>query len=156
MNDVLINEKLSIGYTSLYEKSTLDTSSNKFCSGLLSYKRPDSPRDFSFGDFDREVKNNDNNHQYLYKKSSLRKYLVGGITEESSILPNDGDNDCLICYDERGMAPIVSCSLCLKFVHYKCYKKFTKKNKFYTMKCVQCGTRSLQFTKKCWQSWCCF
>ena len=36
------------------------------------------------------------------------------------------------------------------------YKKFTEKNSYYTMKCIQCDTRSLHFSKKWWQSWCCF
>ena len=81
---------------------------------------------------------------------------MGGISEESVVLPNNSDNDCLICYDRKGSKPVVICSLCSKFVHYKCHKQFTEKNSYYTMKCIQCDTRSLHFSKKWWQSWCCF
>jgi hypothetical protein len=88
----------------------------------------------------------DRNDSELYDKNSLHKYLIGG----------DMDNDCLVCYDPKGIMPIVTCNLCSKFIHYKCYKKFTKKNSYYTMKCIQCNTRSLQFSKQCWQCWCCF
>ena len=163
MNDVLINNDHILPeytcqstFSSLTEKCNLDPSSCEFCGDVVCYNTCKDSQNFSFGNFRGELKKDDNNYQKLYKKDSLRKYLIGGITEESQISLNDSDNECLICYDEKGLAPIVHCSLCSKFVHYKCYKKFTKKNKFYTMKCVQCGTRSLQFTKKCWQSWCCF
>lgn len=165
MNDVLIkNEHTLSEYTcpKLSDNFCLDNSSCGFCSDVICY---DTCKNFSFDDFSGEVKKstdavvqniNDKNYKQLYKKNSLRKYLMGGISEESVILPNNSDNDCLICYDRKGTKPFVVCSLCSKFVHYKCYKKFTEKNNYYTMKCIQCDTRSLQFSKKWWQSWCCF
>lgn len=139
MNDVLIkNETCPI----LSDNFSLDNSSCDFRSNVC---------------HDTVVQNiNDKNNKQLYKKNSLRKYLMGGISEESVVLPNNSDNDCLICYDSKGSKPVVICSLCSKFVHYKCYKKFTEKNSYYTMKCIQCNTRSLHFSKKWWQSWCCF
>ena len=63
--------------------------------------------------------------------------------------------ECIICYDVT-WGPIVTCNLCSNYSHYKCYKQFTKKNNFYRMKCVHCGTRSLNFHKRWWHLWCCF
>jgi len=102
---------------------------------------------------DEYRKNNDKNNDKIYKKNSLRNYLIGDSLNEDDI---SRDDDCLICYDVRGLSPIVKCSICSKFVHYKCYKNFSKKNSYYKMKCIQCGTRSLKFTKKWWQCWKCW
>ena len=154
MNDVLIKNENTVS-----DNSTCGLCCDVNCSNTCD--------NFSYCSFYGEVKKGSNNVDYcrqnndrinanIYNKNSLRKYLMGNISEESVVLPNNSDNDCLICYDERGVKPVVICSLCSKFVHYKCYKKFTEKNSYYTMKCIQCGTRSLQFSKKWWQWWCCF
>lgn len=133
----------------------LDISSCEFCGDLSCYNKVVSNVNGGSCYKRDNTRNSIENDSKIYKKSSLRKYLVGGVSEESEVLYNN-DNDCLICYDMKDCKPIVVCSLCSKFCHYKCYKKFTKKNNFYAMKCIQCGTRSLQFKKSWWQFWCCF
>lgn len=136
MDDVLI-EKINI--------NSFDNSFNDVCSDVCSGVCLDVCSDF--------VCYNDKKDKELHNNNSLRKYLIGD-TEENSILRVD--HECLICYDSMGLSPIVKCGICSKFVHYECYKIFSTKNNYYKMKCVQCGTRSLQFTKKWWQCWCCF
>ena len=65
-------------------------------------------------------------------------------------------DECLICYEKvkKDMSK-VTCKLCNKIVHYKCYKKFIEKNKNYQNKCFQCSTNSLKFNIKYWWN-CCF
>jgi hypothetical protein len=154
MNDVLIKKE-----EELFEKFSLDPSSCEFCGDFICYNNCNDSPNFSVGevkniisDVDEYRKNYDKNNHKIYSKNSLRNYLMGD-TSNDGILRMD---DCLICYDVRGLSPIVKCSLCSKFVHYKCYKIFSKKNSYYKMKCIQCETRSLQFTKKWWQCWQCW
>ena len=47
-------------------------------------------------------------------------------------------DECLICYEKvkKDMSK-VTCNLCDKIVHYKCYKIFIEKNKNYEDKCFQ-------------------
>lgn len=166
MNDVLIkNEHQNNENNNKYNNNNnnnftnnicLDISSCEFCGDLLCYNKSSSTVVVGGCCDGGNSGNSIENDSKIYKKSSLIKYLIGGISEESEVLYNNDDNDCLICYDIKDCKPIVVCSLCSKFCHYKCYKKFTKKNNFYAMKCIQCGTRSLQFKKSWWQFWCCF
>jgi len=81
--------------------------------------------------------------------NELRKFLI------DKSIHIDPNLECIICF-EKNKYPIVTCSLCSNYSHYTCYKKFTKKNGFYKMKCVHCGTRSVQFRKKWWQAWWCY
>ncbi len=91
-----------------------------------------------------------------YKKMDSSSNFLYDLSDLPGLVPEVTIPECLICYDSRGLKPIIVCRLCSKFVHYKCYQKFIKKNNYYAMKCIQCDTRSLQFKKKWWQSWCCF
>ena len=59
-------------------------------------------------------------------------------------------DECLVCFDEfKWYHTEVVCCLCNNKVHYKCYKKFIKKNINYTNKCFHCGTKSIYFNKPC-------
>jgi len=96
--------------------------------------------------YEKPVKNN-------ILKSLMRNSPYCEIEEETNNLSKS--SECIICFEVMS-SPIVTCSLCSNYSHYKCYNKFIKKNKNYQMKCVHCGTRSLRFRKKWWQLWCCF
>ena len=61
------------------------------------------------------------------------------------------DPECLVCFNRfKWYECKVTCCLCGNVVHYKCYKKFIKKNINYTNKCFHCGTNSIYFVKPWW------
>jgi hypothetical protein len=130
MNDVLISPKEICLNLSNYE--TLDTA----CCKKESNEKAN------------EVSNEVSNEEPS-EKNNLRECFIDKSTQ------NDPNLECIICF-EKNKYPIVTCSLCSNYSHYTCYKKFTKKNNFYKMKCVHCGTRSVRFRKKWWQTWWCY
>ena len=73
----------------------------------------------------------------------IKKKNIGENILNTSIISH---NECLICYETiKRTESKVSCKLCSNTVHYKCYKKFVKKNIHFKMKCCHCLTQSLRF-----------
>ena len=136
MNDVLISPKEICIDMSNYE--TLDVACCKKEANEVS------------NELSHEVSNEVSNE---VKDSSETNNLRECFIDKS--IQNDPNLECIICF-EKNKSPIVTCGLCSNYSHYTCYKKFTKKNNFYKMKCVHCGTRSVRFRKKWWQTWWCY
>ena len=117
-----------------------------------------SPKKTDINELDCDFCNDVVCYNNIKKKSNepndIRESFIDKSTYDEDT-ENGPNLECIICF-EKNQSPIVTCSLCSNYSHYTCYKKFTKKNAFYKMKCVHCGTRSVRFSKKWWQLWCCY
>ena len=127
MDDVLILQK---------KASSIDGIDCEFCNDVVCYNK-------------KKIK-----HKIGDENNDIQKCLIGKSASEENIL-DCLNSECIICF-EKNNSPIVTCSLCSNYSHYTCYNTFTKKNNFYKMKCLHCGTKSIQYRKKWWQFWCCY
>tara|TARA_Y100000816_G_C25786937_1_gene412506 strand:- start:154 stop:489 length:336 start_codon:yes stop_codon:yes gene_type:complete len=64
--------------------------------------------------------------------------------------------ECLVCFELIGDKKYVTCKLCDRKCHKKCYYKFVQKNPFFNRKCFQCQTKTIKFKRKKRYNLCCF
>ena len=89
------------------------------------------------------------------KKSGKIIYQMNVLDDDYNDNEYTDKNECLICYEKvENKSSKVTCNLCSNIFHYKCYKAFIKKSKYYEKKCCHCSTVSLKFIIRRWWNCC--
>ena len=87
---------------------------------------------------------------------SMKKETDSMKKETDSMKEKDELEECLVCFDTISNKKYVVCKLCNRKCHKDCYNRFVRKNPFFSMKCFQCQTKSINFKKKKRYISCCF
>jgi hypothetical protein len=95
--------------------------------------------------------NNRNN-----KKKDNKDISDCGIEVESEKNGCFSMDECLVCYEKLGKRKTVGCKLCEYRCHKECYKRFTKKNQYFLMRCLHCQTRTVDYACMKKRYLCCF
>jgi hypothetical protein len=132
----------------------LDGSNSKITYNYIKYledmnKKPD----FSVDEFVKSGKCCDSGEEKINETECGKATGIEVVEEKKGCFLKD---ECMICYEKLGRKKTIGCKLCEYRCHKDCYKRFTKKNQYFLMRCLHCQTRTIDYKKKKIYMLCCF